>query len=136
VYNLYIQNQRPPKCTFESLLREHLHSKAQVSLNLPIEGPLQYKHTPRQTSLAAVVGYGQILLHLLWWSIKISGKTIVKGITTNKTSLCPHPPMYTQTHPPQRFAGWLRAAEVYTVVIILAIVLVYTDSHNTIATTV
>jgi hypothetical protein len=31
----------------------------------------------------------------------------------------------------QRFAGWLRElkAEVYTVVITLAIVLVYTDSH-------
>jgi hypothetical protein len=35
----------------------------------------------------------------------------------------------------QRFAGWLRELKLkfYAVVIILAIVLVYTDSHNTMA---
>jgi hypothetical protein len=36
-----------------------------------------------------------------------------------------------------RFAGWLRELKLkFTVVIILAIALVYTDSHNTMATTV
>jgi hypothetical protein len=35
-----------------------------------------------------------------------------------------------------RFAGWLRELKLYTVVITLALVLVYTDSHNTMGTAV